>query len=75
MLGAFGYILKPIDKNNLIELMKKVFNDLTVKKQEEEKAKRSRKKLSFSENGFSMTFSEEKNIRCKSLTILLASME
>ncbi len=45
LLGAFGYILKPIDKNNLIELMKKVFNDLTVKKQEEEKSQKIKEKI------------------------------
>ncbi|OPZ94504.1 MAG: putative response regulatory protein [Firmicutes bacterium ADurb.Bin419] len=45
LLGAFGYILKPIDENSLLELMKKVFEDLMAKKQEEEKKQKIKEKI------------------------------
>lgn len=45
LLGAFGYILKPIDQDSLKEIMKKVFDDLMLKKQEEEKNQKIKEKI------------------------------
>ena len=45
LLGAFGYILKPINKDSLKELMKKVFDELMLKKQEEEKKQKIKEKM------------------------------
>jgi len=45
LLGAFGYIMKPINKDSLIELMKKVFDELMLKKQEEEKKQKIKEKM------------------------------
>lgn len=45
LLGAFGYILKPVNKDSLKELMKKVFNELMLKKQEEEKKQKIKEKM------------------------------
>jgi len=45
LLGALGYILKPLDKDNLKEVMKKVFDELMMKKQEEEKEQKIKEKM------------------------------
>lgn len=45
LLGAFGYILKPVNKDSLKELMKKVFDELMIKKQEEEKNQNIKEKI------------------------------
>lgn len=45
LLGAFGYIIKPIDQNSLNELMRKVFDDLMVKQQEEEKRAKVKERI------------------------------
>lgn len=45
LLGAFGYILKPVNKDDLKELMKKVFDELMIKKHEEEKNQNIKEKI------------------------------
>ena len=45
LLGALGYILKPLDKDNLKEVMKKVFDELMMKKHEEEKEQKIKEKM------------------------------
>lgn len=45
LLGAIGYILKPVNKDDLKELMKKVFDELMVKKQEEDTDRKIKEKI------------------------------
>lgn len=45
LLGAFGYILKPVDKDKLKESMKKVFDELLKRKQEQEKDQKISEKI------------------------------
>jgi len=45
LLGAFGYILKPVNKDKLEELMKKVFDELVMKKQQQEKNQNIKQKM------------------------------
>lgn len=45
LLGAFGYILKPVNKDHLKELMKKVFDELIIKKKEQEKDQKIKEKI------------------------------
>lgn len=45
LLGALGYILKPLNKDNLKEVLKKVFDELMMKKQEEEKEQKIKEKM------------------------------
>jgi len=45
LLGAFDYILKPLDKDKVIDVLKKAHDSLMDKKMEEERNKNLKKKL------------------------------
>lgn len=45
LLGAFGYIMKPIDNENLLKVMKEAYDQLIVRKHEEEKKRKMKEKI------------------------------
>lgn len=45
LLGAYDYVLKPIDKDNLIAILKKLYDSLMKKKMEQEKEMKLKERL------------------------------